>query len=241
MPSTNTLLRSVSVTQNFLKNAPLTGIGGNPLEPAASIGDYTRQFILSAPFGWRWNRVTISFNTVAGTQDYQQSVSNFGWLESATTNDNLGSAGSIVAMQNRLNEAEDGSQSRPRYISARLDDDTGNITFRLLPTPDAIYTVKVTYQKAAPTFTNLSDTWNPLPDFMSNIYNIGFRAFAYEYFDDPRFAFTFQMFLRQLVSTSEGLDSSQKNIYLQDFLSNAREQQAVGIRTNLAQQGRAGY
>jgi hypothetical protein len=241
MPSTNTLSRSISVAQNFLKNAPLTGIGGNPLEPAASIGDYTRQFMLAPPFGWRWNRVTTTFNTVAGTQDYTKVLTNFGWLESASTNDNLGSAGSIVAMQNRLNESEDGSQSRPRYISARLDDDTGDITFRLLPTPDTVYTVSVTYQKAAPSFANLSDTWSPLPDFMSNLYNYGFRAFAYEYFDDPRFSFTFQMFLRQLVSASEGLSETQRSIYLADFLSNAREQQAVGVRTQLAQQGRSGY
>src|SRR5690349_4557334 len=146
MPSSNTLLRSISVTQNFLKNAPLTGIGGNPLEPAASIGDYTRQFILSAPFGWRWNRVSTTFNTIIGTQDYVKTLADFGWLESASTNDNLGSAGSIVAMQNRLNESEDSSQSRPRYIAARLDDDTGGITFRLLPTPDAVYKVTITYQ-----------------------------------------------------------------------------------------------
>lgn len=240
MPVTNTLLRSVAVCQTFMKNAPLTGVGGNPLEPATSIGDYTRQFILSAPFAWRWNRVSVNFNTVIGQQDYPQAVANFGWLESGTTNDNSGNTGSIVAMQVRMNEAEDGSQSRPRYVSARLDDDIGNITFRLLPTPDAVYKVVITYQKAAPTFVNLSDTWSPLPDYISNIYNYLFRAFAYEYFDDPRFAFTFQMGLKQLVSANDGLDSTQKNIYLQDFLSNAREQQSVGIRTQIGQQARAG-
>lgn len=231
------------MAQNFLKNAPLTGIGGNPLEPAASIGDYTRQFILSAPFGWRWNRVTTTFNTIitTPTQDYVKNLPNFGWLESATVNDNLGGTNSIAGLQNRLNESEDGSQSQPLYISARLDDDAGNISFRLNPVPDKVYTVTVTYQKAAPTFTNLSDTWNPIPDFMANVYNLGFRAFAYEYFDDPRFAFTLQMFLKQLVSASEGLSETQRNIFLQDFLSNAREQQSVGIRTNLANQGRSGY
>ncbi len=231
----------MSVCQNFLKNAPLSGIGGNPLEPAASIGDYTRQFILSAPFAWRWNRAKTTFNTVAGTQDYSKALADFGWLELAVVNDNLGSTNSIAGLQNRMAESEDGSQSQPSYITAQVDDDAGNITFRLNPVPDKIYTVTVTYQKAAPTFVNLTDTWSPLPDFISNIYNYGFRAFAYEYFDDPRFGFTFQMFLKQLVANSEGLTDTQKNIYLQDFLSNAREQSGVGMRSQLSHQARAGF
>lgn len=240
MAVTNTLLRSVSVAQTFLKNAPLTGIGGNPLEPAASIGDYTRQFILAPPFAWRWNRAVVTFNTAQGTQDYPKAVSTFGWLEAATTNDNLNAANSIVGLQVRLNEPEDASQSRPRYISARIDDDAGNITFRLMPTPDAVYAVTVTYQQAAPTFSNLSDTWAPLPDYMSNVYNYLFRAFAYEYFDDPRFAFTLQMGLRQLMAASEGLSDTQKAIYLEDFLLNARAQANIGLRTNISQSGRGG-
>lgn len=241
MASTNSLLRSIGVSQNFMKNAPLTGLGGNPLEPAASIGDYTRQFILSPPFAWRWNRGTTTFNTIAGTQDYVKNLANFGWLEKASANDNLNSTGSIVELRNRLNQSEDASQDRPRVISARLDDDQGNINFRLLPVPDKVYTVTVSYQFSSPTFQNLSDTWAPIPDYMSNLYNYGFRAFSYEYFDDPRFSFTFQMFLRQLVAASEGLDSSEKNIYLADFLNSAREQSSVGIRTQLSQQGRSGY
>lgn len=241
MAVTNTLLRSIGVAQNYLKGSPLTGIQGNPLEPGASIGDYTRQFMLAPPFGWRWNRSTVTFNTTAGTQDYAKSIPTFGWLEIATTNDNKGSAGSVVGLQVRLNESEDSSQATPRYISARIDDDTGNITFRLMPVPDAVYTVTVTYQNSAPTFTNLSDTWSPIPDFMSNIYNYLFRAFAYEYFDDPRFAFTFQMGLKQLMAASEGLTDTQKNIYLQDFLSNAREQSAVGMRTQISTQARGGF
>lgn len=241
MAVTNTLLRTLTVTQNFLKNAPLTGIGGNPLEPAASIGDYTRQFMLAPPFAWRWNRATTTFSTVAGIQDYSKNLPTFGWLEMATTNDNLNSTNSVVGLQNRLIESEDASQSRPRYISARIDDDAGNMSFRLMPAPDATYTVTIAYQNAAPSFVNLSDTWNPLPDYMSHVYNYGFRAFSYEYFDDPRFAFTFQMFLRQLMSASEGLTDTQKNIYLADFLSNAREQAGVGIRTQLSNTGRGGF
>jgi hypothetical protein len=237
----NSLLRTIGLTQNFLKGSPLTNIQGNPIEPAMSIGDSVRQFILSAPFAWRWNRAVVNFNTVAGTQSYKQSLPSFGWLELATSNDNKGTNNSIVTLQNKLNLEEDGAQDRPRYISARVDDDQGNITFRLIPTPDAVYNIAITYQNASPLFVNLSDTWAPIPDYMSNVYNYLYRAFAYEYFDDPRFSFTFQMGLRQLLAASEGLDQTQKNTYMSEFLTNIREQQGVGLNVQLGHQGRGGY
>jgi hypothetical protein len=240
MATNNSLLRSLSVAQNFMKGAPLTGVQGNPLEPAASVADYVRQFMLSPPFAWRWNRASVNFNTVAGTQDYQKSLPTFGWLESATTNDNQGKTSSIVSIENRLSNPEDNAQAPPRYVAARLDDDAGNITFRLLPNPDAVYTVTITYQLAAPTFQNLNDTWAPIPDYMSNIYNLGFRAFAYEYFDDPRYFPAFQFFLRQLVASSEGLDQTSKNLFLAEFLH--LQKQGGEIQSGqLGRQGRSGY
>lgn len=241
MAVTKTLLVSINSASTFLKNLILKGVGGNPLEPALSIGDWTRNFILSAPFAWRWNRTTTTFNTVAGQQDYVKNLTNFGWLESATVNDNLGNTQSIKGLQVRLNESEDGSESTPMYISAQYDDNAGNITFRLIPVPDKAYTVVVTYQKASPNFTSLSDTWSPIPDYMSGVYNLFLRAFAYEYFDDPRFAVTFQQAIKQLLSYSEGLTETQRSIFLQDFLILARQQQEVGIKTQLALQNRSGH
>lgn len=239
--STNTLLRTLTVAQNICRNAPLTGVGGNPLEPAASIGDWTRNFVLSPPFAWRWNRGVTSFTTLAnGTQDYVVNLPSFGWLEKATTNDGTGGQQSIQELKISLLLSEDNAVGLPLYISPRLDDDSGNITFRLSPPPSAVYTVTLAYQKASPNFVNLSDPWNPIPDYLSHIYNLGFLARAYEYFDDPRYAFNFQMFLRQLIAASEGLDDSQKNIYLAQFLDGVREQQNVGMKSQSGNQSRSG-
>lgn len=243
MPSTasNTLLRTMTVAQNICRNAPLSGVGGNPIEPAASIGDWVRNFILSPPFAWRWNRVTTAVSvTAAAGQDYSVAISNFGWLESATLNDGTGSSTSITSLEIKLNLPEDNAPSLPRFLSARLDDDAGNITFRLHPKPDANYTLTLSYQKASPTFVTLNDTWSPLPDYMSHTYSMGFLARAYEYFDDPRFIPTFQMFLRQLLSFNEGLSESQKNIFLSDFLDSFRQQSGTGINVQLAKQARSG-
>lgn len=230
----------MAVTQNFMKGAPLSGVNGNPLEPALSLADFTRQFVLAPPFAWRWNRTTTTITTVSGTQDYQVTLTDFGWLEKASVNDNAGNPTSVIEIENKLSLSEDGSTSIPRYISARLDDDAGKITFRLLPKPDAVYTVSVTYQKASPIFANLTDTWSPIPDYLRSVYEYGFRAFAYEYFDDPRFAFTFQMFLRQLLAASEGLDETSKNAFLAQFVDLSKQQQGL-MTGQIGRQGRGGY
>jgi hypothetical protein len=45
-------------------------VGGFPNEPAFSIADWVRQFILAAPFAWRWNRSFGAITTAPGVQDY---------------------------------------------------------------------------------------------------------------------------------------------------------------------------
>jgi len=76
---------------------------------------------------------------------------------------------------------------------------------------------------------------------MYNVYSQGFLSKVYEYFDDPRAIPTFQLFLRSLLSASEGLDESQKRVFAQDFLNSARQEQSVGQTGQLARQGRGGY
>jgi hypothetical protein len=236
MATTNTLLRILTVSQNYKRNAPLTGVGGNPIEPSASIGDWVRGFILSPPFAWRWNRAVATFTTTASVQDYVKAIPSFGWLESATVSDGTTTWGMEITLSN----PEDKSNSLPRFVAARLDDDAGNITFRIHPAPDAVYTVTLTYQLAAPTFVTLADTWSPIPDYMYNVYSQGFLSKVYEYFDDPRAIPAFQLFLRSLLSASEGLDESQKRIFAADFLNTSRMEQSAAQTGQLARQGRSG-
>lgn len=237
MAVTNSLLRVLTVSQNYMRGAPLTGIQGNPLEPSASIADWTRQFMLQAPFAWRWNRKVTTFNTVIAQQDYPLNLPDFGWLESATISDGT----TIWVLEVTLNNPEDKSASRPSYLSARLDDDNGIITFRVHPAPEAVYTVTLTYQKAAPTFTTLNDTWAPIPDYMYNVYSQGFLSKVYEYFDDPRAIPAFQLFLRSLLSASEGLDESQKRVFASDLIITSSQEQAASQKGQMGRQARGGF
>src|SRR5690242_9894665 len=82
MAATKTLQNSIDWVRPFLNWANLT-IGTNN-EPAFTSGNQTLQTIVGPPFVWPWNRNTASFYTVVGTQDYNASLSDFGFLETAT-------------------------------------------------------------------------------------------------------------------------------------------------------------
>jgi hypothetical protein len=233
--STNTIGRCINVAQNFVRNAPLTFSGTN--DPAFTIGDWVRQFMLSPPFAWRWNRATYSFTTTAGVQDYQESLEQFGWLEKATVTDNTVSPSAVHELMVVLDVSEESTENLPTRIAARLDDGNGNITFRLMPPPDKVYTVTLTYQLAAPLFQTINDTWAPIPDYFSNLYNSGFMAKTYEYIDDSRFVPLLTTFMRQVIAANGGLSDSQINIFLADQINSQTTQQSA---LQASQQGRAG-
>lgn len=126
----------------------------------------------------------------------------------------------------------------PMYIGSVGDDNNGNITFRLQPAPDQVYNLNLIYQYAAASFSSLSDTWYPIPDYMSYLYNNGFISAAYEYKGDERFAIARQSFLRQVLAAQEGLVDGNKNIFLERPVDTARTSQNAQQNTTLANQGR---
>lgn len=224
MASTIPLQRSVTLASSFIRYAPLT-MSAN--DPALSNADWVRQFILSPPFAWRWNRAEVpTIKTAIGVSDYQVSLADFGWIEKAVLffpeNGNIAQE---LEVENNL--APETVPNLPLRISAQLDDDAGNVTFRLSPSPDAAYNLSVITQKAALTFTSLSDTWSPLPDYLSYIYNEGFQFKTYDYMNDPRTQEAYQIFMQSLISANQGLTDDQKSIFLGDRLNKQRQSQNV--------------
>ena len=200
-------------------------------DPAFSNADWVMQTILAPPFAWRWNRTTASlqvptFSTIIGVTDYKVALPSFGWIEKATCYDPLNGY-SAQELQVGLIIAGETLPNQPTRIAAVLDDDGGNITFRIFPAPDKIYAIVVESQNAAQLFTSVAQTWAPIPDYLSYIFNSGFQAQAYDYMGDPRSGQAMQIFYTQLAGVAEGLDASQKNLWLKDRLDSMRQTQSI--------------
>lgn len=232
MASTIQLQRTINRSQQMIRLSPLTFSTNTANDPAFSNADWVKQFILAPPFAWRWNRFTgdspsqPTFTCGIGTSDYSVSLPDFGWLEKGTGYDTVDGYRPFE-LKVELITAEDTKPNEPTIISAINDDGAGNITFRLFPAPDKEYSIVVEYQKAASLFTSTTQTWAPIPDYMSFIYNEGFDAKSYEYANDPRFNAAMQLFMQDLSANAEGLTSSQKNIWLEAKLNTVRQMQAV--------------
>jgi hypothetical protein len=240
MPSSTILLsRTIALTQQFVRNAPLTFTDNT--DPALANADWVRQFMLSAPFAWRWNRTVTTFPTIVNQQDYSVSVPTFGWIEKATFFDSTESTNPVRELEVRLVLADNKQSGQPMNIAAQLDDGAGNITFRLMPVPNEVLTVSVISQNACPIFTAPTQTWAPIPDYLQYLCSQGMLAKAYEYLGDERYPMAMQMFLRQVIAANGGLDETQVNIFLADRLNTQRETQEVMGNAQSARQGRGAF
>ncbi len=194
----------------------------SPLEPALTSANKIMQSILAAPFKWEWNRkITVSsITTTAGTSDYSVALTDFGYLESATliyaTPPASGNTAVQLAVHKVLNKEV--KQNRPDRIATLLDDNAGNITFRLFPAPDQVYTVDLIYQKAPILATTLAALWAPIPDKMAYLYEQGFLAHMHGIYNLAAHLQGMELFYRMLVSAAEGLTEMEKAIFLEESL-----------------------
>lgn len=235
MPSNSTiqLQRSVNIVSLFTRQLPLSiNVAG---DPAFNMADWVRNFMLGPPFAWRWNRSTLQIATTPNVQDYKEPLPNFGWVEQATVTDG---AGNVKPLEIMLNLHEENQPNLPTHISPRLDDGNGNITFRIIPTPDQIYTINLSYQNSAKSFQSLTDLWNPIPDYLSHIYTQGLLAKTYEYIMDDRYPISLQLFLKQLIATNAGLSDTQASIFLTDFVNSQQYSQFTLGQSQMGMQGR---
>lgn len=224
--STVTLQQVVNAASLFVRSAPLIGINGVANEPALTIANGVMSLILGPPLDWPWNSAVATQGMTVGQQDTTIAIANFGWLEGAS----ISFGGASYALEIKSDLSEDANQQRPAYIDTKSTDGAGSWTFRVLPAPDQAYTLTVHYQMAAPLLTTLAQTWSPIPDTFSAVYQLGFRAFVYEYLADPRWQLSLQLFLSQLAGKHGGLTDQERDLFLWNRLRDAREQIEAGGR-----------
>lgn len=234
MSSIQTLQSTINFVSPFVQNRPLA-LSGN-LEPILSAANQVMRTILGPPFVWNWNRKEISFSLSAGTQDYSQAITDFGYIEAASVTDSNGNITQLQEVkQTYISKGKD--QAQPQYISAVLDDNSGNITFRFSAVPDATYTATVAYQKKVTPFVSPGDLW-PLPDHYSYVYNWGVLALTFLYTKDSRFQFANQQFKATLLGNAEGLTEMQKNVFLANWEFITRQAETTDLKTQAGNQSR---
>lgn len=174
--------------------------------------------------------------TIAITNGNIGSASESNAVAVLTTPQTAGSRSEISNVINVLGAAVE--QGTPSYIAPQVDDNSGNITFRLLPLPDTVYQVNVVFQKRIPSLmTTTASTWAPIPDHYSYIYQNGFLALIMAYFNDHRWQQFSQKFVAGLLGASEGLSEDQKNVFSRTWYNTITEQQFTGLRTTQGVQG----
>jgi len=223
MASTITINQTLSWVAPFILGRPTKGVLGATNEPALTSANKILQMMLAPPFRWSWNRIQTTFYTIVNQSDYVINVSNWGYLEKATSY-NASDTTPTREVEVYQTLAADTVAGPPQRIVPMFDDGNGNITFRVFPSPDNIYLMTITMQKAAPLLTDLSGSWSPVPDKYAYLYEQGLLATLQGMYSERMYALNMQLFLRQLVAASEGLSETERAIFLEDRLRDPRMQ-----------------
>lgn len=156
----------------------------------------------------------ITWVNLGAVHEYASQAYNFGWIEEASVQD---ANAKWYEMEQKISLAADATQARPRFIAGQYDDGSGNVLFRVTPSPDGIYPIAITLQENPTLFNSVNQTWAPIPDHYANIFNWGFLALMFLFSDDPRFQLANQKFVTQILGTNQGLDQTDMNIFLNNW------------------------
>ena len=153
--------------------------------------------------------------TAATTQDYTLLVPEFSHIEHASVLDiRTPTAPKWFELESKDNLALESNTARPIFIEPHNEDALGYVTFRVMPAPNLAYPVAIHIQKVAPAVISLNQTWAPIPDFMSYIYNWGFLSMMWSFSDDPRAPMASQKFITHLLGRATGITATERNIFL---------------------------
>lgn len=148
-------------------------------------------------------------------------------------------AGKILPLELKWGALTDATeQARPQFMSTQESNESGvSFTLRLLPIPDTTYQVNLIYQESPTPFAGPEDTWG-IPDQLQYIYNYWFLALMLDYFDDPRAARYRQLAVASLLSRADGLNATDRNLFLGNWIPLMEEEQRAVEGTQQATQGR---
>jgi hypothetical protein len=205
--------------------------------PILGIGNIVRNTMLAAPFTWRFNRNSTNLTgpVVKDQQDYGQKITDFGFIEIATANDGTRTF-QLPDVKNNQPLAASVTDARPQVISVFTDDGAGNLIFRLSGVPDAPYTVNLVYQKAPVQFASITDSWGPIPDSFSDVYNNMCLGYYMDSCQDPRAQQYLARGMAGLLARAQGLTHTDKMIFAASYMQFNAAQLLEILKTQQGQQ-----
>jgi hypothetical protein len=243
-----TIQNSIDYALTYIQYSPLSA--GTNSEPAITIANEIQNLVCGPPFTWAWNRGdngSVALNTTVGTQDYTTLLTDFAYLETASSTDSSGAVFNIPDVYNNLSKGKADpnapKQARPNAICVYQVIYGTSVKIRLMGTPNAVYGINLTYQKLISPMTALTGspagTWTIPPQY-SDIYNNLFTGEAMAVVDDARANIYRQRGVTALLAKSDGLTEMQKNQFLEQFWARAGRQEMYGtLRTQQSTQARS--
>lgn len=237
MSTTRNIMASALFSMPFLNYQP---VNVSNQEPAVTAANLTKQTMLGPPFKWPWNRaqlhVDLDVTETAWSQDYLLYLPDFHYIEKVWLTDPKGRVTEISIVNEAL--ADESSIKRPSSAAMSLQDDSGNVTLRLNTLPDLAYMIDGYYQRAPTLMSSLANSWNPIPDHLSYIYDWGFLGFVSLLTKDARAPIFLGKFAAHLLGAQDGLTATQRNIFLGNFLDLLAQQGREQMATQQGNQAR---
>lgn len=233
MAVTLSIRNSLIFISTLIKNQRLNI---NNLEPGLTAANMTLGLMLGPPMVWRFNRASVNFAiTTAGGNDYTISVPTLGAIETQWLTD---AANNIHALEGAVALPKTTAKRRPQRIAPQYDNNAGLITFRVDAVPDRNYQAYLDYQQKAPKLTSYGQTFAPVADEFSYIFDRLMLSEAALIVNDPRFLVWRREGLASLLATQDGLDAQAKALFFDQMMNLGRTATRSQGAGQSGQQGR---
>jgi hypothetical protein len=237
MSTTRNIMSSALFALPFLNYQPVN-VSNN--EPALQAANLTKQTMLGPPFKWSWNRGQFSAELdetqSSWDQDLSVNVPDYGYMEKIWLTAPDGRVTEITNIVSSL--ADESAIKRPSSAAVNFEDTTGELTIRMNTIPDVAYAIAGFYQRGPILMTSLANSWAPIPDRLSYIYDWGFMAYVAMLTKDARTAMFMGKFASHLLGAQDGISATQRNIFLGNFLPLVTEQSREMMSTQQGTQAR---
>ena len=228
----------------------LAPLNGQLIAVASVIGTFPNYtgFTAQVPFGALGPDVSSGTFTSLTTQDYVVAPpagyntaggATQGWfshIEHASVYDVSSTTPRWVELTVKNNLSLDSATGRSTFISPESEDANGNLTFRVMPSPDEAYPINIHAMLTPPQITSVNQTWAPLPDYLQNVYTLGFLAVMLAFNDDPRAPMYNAQFKAAILARQDGLNPEQRDIFLNNWDMLTSRQQMNAQQGTIARQ-----